>query len=309
MVTRIIDSYIHACGGDAIANIKSESITGTIVRGITGHVPLEIKSKSPGKWYYAQTFAWGDQVIYGSDGETGWVQDTKSITEISPRESIYLTLVLDPQASVRIKEIFSEMTFQGSEMIGDSKAFVILAKSHEDIYTELAFDDETGLLLRAGDIYFEDYRQTGQVTRPFRIILGKMPGEDRPRMIMRFNDISHNIDMDYSIFEVPQCVLTVKKSPIHRTWEKVQADTNAMEVCVGSYQVSPDYILTFTREKDHLFFYSPGSFIKYEIRPSSPTDYFLEFSNLSFHFMKNESGEVTHVEFGRNRLTIAPKIH
>ncbi len=307
-VTRIIDSYIQACGGDAIADIKSESITGTLVRGITGGVPFEIKSGAPGQWYYEQTFAWGDQVIYGSDGETAWVQDTKSISAFSPEELIYFTL-LDPHAPVRILEIFPEMKFQGSEKIGNSEASVILAKSPEGMDVELAFDNGTGLLLRAGDIYFEDYRKAGQVTRPFRILLGKKQAEDDSGMIMRFNEIRHNIPLDDSIFELPRCVLPVKESPIYRTWEEVEADTNAMEACVGSYRVSPAFTITFTREKDHLFFSSPGALIKYEIKPASPTEYFLSFGNISFHFVKNESGDVTHVEFGRDRLTQAQKIH
>jgi hypothetical protein len=308
LITQIIDSYILACGGDAIENIQSESITGTLVRGQTGQVPLEIKSGASGQWYYAQTFAWGDQVIYGSDGETGWVQDTRNISVMSPEESIYFTLIMDPHAPVRIREIFPEMKVQGSEKIGDSEASIILAKSHEGISVELSIDKETGLLLRAGDLYFEDYRKAGQVTRPFRILLGKKQSEDDPGMIMRFTEISHNINIDDSIFELPQCVLRIKESPIHRTWIEVEADTSAMEACVGSYRVSPAFTITFTREKDHLFFYSPGALIKYEVKPSSSTDYFLRFGNLSFHFVKNESGDVTHVEFGRDRLTQAQKI-
>jgi len=166
IVTRIIDSYVQACGGESIAEIKSESISGTLVRGRAGYVPFEIKSGPSGQWYYAQTFAWGDQVIYCSNGETGWVQDTKSISAISPEELLYLGLVLDPHAPVRLREIFPEMKLQGSEKIGNSEASTILAKSHAGLSVELSFDDETGLLLRAGDIYFEDYRKTGQVTRP-----------------------------------------------------------------------------------------------------------------------------------------------
>lgn len=309
MVARIIDSYIQACGGDEIAGIKSESISGTMVRGITGNVPLEIKSRAPGRWHYSQTFAWGDQVIYCSGGETGWVQDTKCISDISPEEFVYFTLIFDPLMPLRIREFFPEMTFKGSEEIDSSEASVILAKSSEDIYVELAFDNETGLLLRAGDVYFEDYRKAGKLTRPYRILLGNKAGEDHPQMVMRYSEICHNIDIDDSIFEVPQCILPVKDSPIHRTWNEVEADTNAMESCVGSYQLAPDYTITFTREKDHLFFYSPGSLIKYEIRPLSPTDYFIKFANLSFHFIRNESGEVTHVEYGRDRLAKAPKIY
>lgn len=301
-VSKILEKYIVACGGvDALSAINNESRKGTLVRGSTGRVPFEIRSMIPGKWYYEQVFAWGDRIVYLSDGINGWVQDTRQVADMKAGELLYLRLLLDVHAPLRIREFYPVMALSGYEMIGDSQAVVLSATTPEGLTTELSFDRGTGLLLRAGQIYFEDYREAGTVKRPYRIIMDEVKDESRLRLVMQVSEISHDPEIDDSYFSQPECMLAKTESPIHREWEESEPDTAAMEECVGEYQFSQGYSINISREQDHLFFNIIGGGIKYEIRPASDMDYFMRFNNLSFHFVKDDSGMVNVLELGPDR--------
>lgn len=309
-VAEILENYIQASGGSALAEIRTEIRKGTLLRGVFGRVPLEIVAKVPGKWRYNQTFAWGDQICYGFDGSNAWIQDTKSIVKMNLKQRLDLQLMLDVLAPLRLQEFYPVMRTMGSEKIGEREAAIVLGTSQEGVSTELAFDLETGLLLRAGEIFFEDYRDIGPVKRPFRIILGKGEGEFHPRIIMQFTQILHDVEADDSLFQMPGCILPFEKPPLYTQRKQVEVKTKALEACVGVYQES-NSMYTVTRQQSHLMIEwagPQGSSGKIEIKPESETDYFIEFLNLEFHFVKDESGNVTHLEIGADRTRKAKKI-
>jgi hypothetical protein len=201
------------------------------------------------------------------------------------------------------------MTVTGSTKIGAAEAIVVLARSRDGTHTELAFDRETGFLLRAGDILFEDYRAVGEVKRPYRIILGRDEGETHLPMSMEVADIRQNLAVEDSVFERPACALPLKDPPLYRHREEVPVGPEAMDACVGTYQhpETPGVVFTVTREGNHLMIERTGWGQKIEIRPQSETDYFIEFLGLDFRFVKDAAGQVTHCEIG-DRALKAPKI-
>jgi len=309
-VAKIIENYIQASGGSALEDIKAEQRKGTLLRGTSGKVPLEIIAKALGKWRYTQTFAWGDQVCYGSDGKTAWVQDTKDVQEMSPRKRMDMQLLFDVQAPLKIHEFYPEMKITGSETVGDREATTVRAQSLEGFIVELAFDRETGLLLRAGDIGFEDYRDVGQVKRPFRILLGKNQEGQHRQMIMQFTEIRHDIDADDSLFLQPTCVLPFAEAPLYKSRKQVEVSIEALEACVGVYQhpQNPKLSYRVTRQQNHLMVKGPGWGQSLEIKPESETDYFIDFLGWEFHFIKNEAGSVMHLEVVAGQTFRARKI-
>ena len=234
--TGIVEKYIQASGGHALRDVATESGVGTLQRGRTGKIPFEIISKSPGKWRWHQTFAWGDGVCYGFDGVSAWVQDTKSVVAMDPQQRLNLQLMLDPQAPLKLCEWFPRMEIRETETLGEKETVLVLASTAEGWETELAFDCETGLLLRAGNVRFEDYREAGSVKRPFRIILGEDQGEEHLRMIMEFSETKHNVDIDDSIFQTPVSALPLVEAhftnsghvptPPSMPWKPAWGDTS-----------------------------------------------------------------------------------
>ena len=307
---KIMENYLRACGGTALAGIKTEIRRGTMLRGVSGEIPVEIIAKFPGKWLFDLTFAWGDRVCYGFDGTTAWVQDTQSVSPMSPRQRLDLQLMLDIQAPLNIQRYYPEMAIKGSEKVNGREAVTVLATAQDGISTELAFDSETGLLVRAGEIFIEDYRDVGRVKRPFRILLGRDEAGKHLQMKVQFSEIQHNLEVDDSQFQQPACVLPYKEPPLYTQRNQVEVSIEALDACVGEYQIpeQPDVIYAVTRQQNHLMLERTGWGQKFEIKPESENDYFIQFLNWEFHFIKDASGKVTYLEIKADQRLKAKKI-
>ncbi len=302
-VAEIIDRYVKACGGPALAEVRTETRKGTLVRGQSGKVPFESSSAAPGKWYYNQTFAYGDQVSFGCDGTDAWVQDTKGVSPMSGAERLDLEIVFDLAMPLRIRELFPDMVIEGVEERDGRDVVVIRARSREGIEAELDFDQETGLLVRAGDVALEDYRPAGEVQRPHRIFIGEDPGGNSLRLKMEITEIVQNATVEDSIFSRPLCTLPMKASVLFKPRRQAEPNEMAMEACVGIYQhpTSPGVTFTVTRQQDHLMIEGTGWGQALEIKPESDWDYYIQFLNLEFHFLRDGSGRVTALDFGPER--------
>jgi hypothetical protein len=301
-VEEVLNRYAEACGGAELEKIKTETRTGTLVRFVRGQVPLTIHADATGKWYYNQLFAWGDQISYGYDGRSGWIQTTKDIGVMDADQLFDMRLLFDVRAPLRMKEFFPEMSLKGTEKVGEKEAVVIAAKSALGTDTDLAFDKETGLLLRAGEMFFEDYKDVGSIKRPFRILLGRQQGEEHQQMRMQFNEIKHNEAVDSSVFEVPSCALPVVEAPLYKTHKQFEPTVEAMDKCAGMYQhpERQDVKFRIFREDNHLFIELVGRGYRFEILPESEIDYYTRFLGWEFHFIKDEAGNVKELILNAN---------
>jgi len=306
----ILDAYVQAAGGEGLKQVTSETRQGTLLRGRTGQVPLEIEAKTPGMWRYRQTFAWGDGICYGCDGTNGWVQDTARVTPMTARQKVELQLLCDVQAPLRLREWFPQMRATGTEGQGDTLAATVVATTSDGTSLELAFDPATHLLVRAGDLRFEDYREVGPVRRPYRVLLGEDAGENHLGMVMTFSEIRHDVDLPDEIFASPDCVLPMAEPPLYTRRTQVEVDPAALEACVGVYQhpEKAEVTYTVTRQGNHLMLSRTGWNQTIEIKPESPTDYFVKFLNWEFHFIKDESGRIVRLDVGADRAIRAQRI-
>ncbi len=306
----IVKRFIQASGGSELTKIRTEKRKGTLVRGVSGPVPFETIATSSGKWHYHQVFAYGDRVSYGYDGGQAWIQDNEGVAVLPPEERLELVLLLDLQAPLKLERLFPKMTVKGSERIGERAAVVLAAVSEEGFGSELAFDKATGLLLRAGDLFFEDYRDFGKVKRPFLVFFGKDTGGDSLRLKMQVSEIRQDVEVDESIFSRPSCPLRPVPPLFYKLRKEVPVDRSALEACVGVYQsnADPNVLYTVTTQGPHLMIERTGWGTRVEIRPESETDYFMRFLHREFHFVKDAAGRVTGLETGTDRALKAKKI-
>ncbi len=309
-VPSVLDSYVKASGGDAFSDVRSIKRKGTLIRGTNGKVPFENISKSPGKWYYNQIFAYGDQVSYGYNGMKAWVCDTKMTDTLSEAERLDLQILFDIQAPIKLGEIYPEMTIKGSSPSSEGDVVTILATSKEGIEKELVFDVKTGLLVRAGDIYFEDYRPEGKLNLPHRIFIGDANDENQLRLKMEISEVEFEPQVDDSVFEKSDRPLPMEKSQLYTLRKQVVVSDEAMVVCLGVYQhpTDPKVQFTVTKQQNHLMIERTGWRNRLEIKPESELDYFVRFINLEFHFVKNSDGKVYQLEIGFDRTIKAKKI-
>jgi hypothetical protein len=306
----VIERYIQACGGPALSEVKAERRKGTLVRGQSGAVPFEAVSKAGGKWVYNQVFAYGDQVTYSCDGTSAWVQDTKGVDSLSGAMRLDLEMLLDVQAPLRLREFFPEMNLKGIEKRGGREMVVILAKSRDGRDVELAFDNESGLLAKAGDLAFEDYRAAGKVKRPHRVFIGDDPAGLALRLKMEFKEIVQDAPVEDSAFSRPACVLPMRVSPLFKPRLYIRVSDEALEACAGVYRhpTNPGLIYTVTRQQNHLMMERTGWGQALEVMPESELDYSIRFLNFEFHFVRDSAGRVTALEIGPERSVRAEKI-
>jgi CubicO group peptidase (beta-lactamase class C family) len=74
----------------------------------------------------------------------------------------------------------------------------------------------------------------------------------------------------------------------------VEVDPAVLQKYAGNYQVSADLKFTITAEASHLFGQSPGG-PKFEIFPTSETDFFAKIADLKLHFEVGADGAVTEL--------------
>jgi len=309
-VREIIEKFIQASGGSGLQQVMTEKRSGTLVRGISGAVPFETSATASGKWLYHQVFAYGDQVTYGCDGAQSWVQDAQAVRPLPTEEGLELALLLDPQMPSKLVEIFPEMEFKGEEKIGQKEAVLISATSAEGVHLELAFDRASGLLVRAGDLFFEDYRDVKNVMRPHTVWLGADLGQDSLRLRMQVTAIQQNADVDETVFARPACTLAVAPPVLYKLRKEIPVSSEARQACVGVYQAEDDanVYYTVTLQGEHLMIERTGMGTSLEILAESETDYFMRFLNLEFHFIKDSTGRITGLERGQDHGNKAKKI-
>ncbi len=309
-VAAVIERYVEVCGGPALAAVRVEKRKGTLVRGQSGQVPFEMISKAGGKWFYNQIFSYGDQVSYGCDGTAAWIQDTKGVDSLTGGRRLDLEMLLDVHAPLRFREFFPEMRIQGTKKQDGRELIFIQAKTREGKDAELVFDKESGFLVKAGDLAFEDYRSIGKVKRPHRVYIGEDPGGLSLRLKMEFGEMIQNIPVEDAAFSRPACALPLKISPLFKPRLYIKVSDEALQACVGVYQHPQNAALTYhvTRQGNHLMMEKTGWGQALEIKPESELDYSIRFMNFEFHFVRDSSGRVSALDLGPERSLRAERV-
>ena len=308
--SQVIQRFVEASGGGALANIKVERRTGTLVRGEVGAVPLDIHATDRGQWIYNQIFAYGPRVSYGCDGARAWIQDARGVADMPPEIRQELEIILDVRFPLTLGARYPQMTVAGTEKVGGKEATVVSARSPGNAPIDFAFDRESGMLVRAGNLFFEDYRQVGNVKRPFTVFLGRDEGQHSLRLKMQMSQIRHEAAVDEGAFRMPVVPLPPVKSVLYTLRTQAKVGSEALQACVGVYQstADPEVLYTVITQGPHLMIERTGWGSRYEILPESETDYFMRFLNREFHFVRDGEGRVVALEVGRDRAQKALRV-
>jgi hypothetical protein len=308
-IDQILENYKTKCCGEALGGISSEIITGLLTRGEAGSVPFEAKLKAPGRILYNQVFAFGDQVSYGFDGHGAWLQSTDSVSAMPESILLDLQMIFDTGAPLKIREYFPEMKLKGIKKQSEGDIALIDAVSKNGLQRELVFDLKTGLLLKAGDIYFYDYRQTGKIMRPYRIFIGDDLGEDVLRIKMEFTNIQENIDINDALFLKPAVPLRNSSFSILKDKKEIPLSLSVLENLTGTYRRidKPEITYTIYLQDGHLMIQRFDAPISVEIRPESESDFFVRFPTTEYHFINETDKKILEIE-ARSQKVKAEKI-
>jgi carboxyl-terminal processing protease len=200
-IDSIFETYLEASGGkSAFEKLTSRVSIGTVeitALGIPGTVEIDEQApnkssliiNAPGLGIMQKTF----------DGSRAWLQDplqgfirfTGSALEIVKAVSAF-------NKQTRLRELYPSPKLLGKEKVEGKDTYVVQMGPEKWF-----FDAESGLLLRRGSTYYDDYRLVDGVRLPFRIREGAFTGVG---IIYQLTEIKHNVKIDDAKFaEYPSC--------------------------------------------------------------------------------------------------------
>jgi hypothetical protein len=102
------------------------------------------------------------------------------------------------QKQAKLKELRPAPVLLGKEKVGAQDTYVVLMG-----WEKWFFAVDSGLLLRKGSTYYDDYREVDGVKLPFRMREDLFSGMG---MIYQLTEIKHNVKIDDAKFtEYPSC--------------------------------------------------------------------------------------------------------
>jgi creatinine amidohydrolase/Fe(II)-dependent formamide hydrolase-like protein len=170
-VQSILDRYVQGAGGRArLETVQTLVRSGKLTeRSVV--IPVTIRAASGGKWSLRMAEGRINHLEV-FDGQMGWVSEGPDSRQLSVERIAFLAPLLDAQTPLRMREIFSKLAALPDETRDGRVYRRLAAESVEGQALELAFDTQTGLLHRLGEITLDDYREVNGVRWPFLIDLG-----------------------------------------------------------------------------------------------------------------------------------------
>ena len=202
----ILDHYVQAVGGRAaLEKLNSRVSRGTVElqsMGLNGTV--EIYEQAPRKAALIMNLPGLGTIQRTFDGVGGWLQDPlEGYIEFPPALANRVGDQSDFHRELRFRELNPGLAVIGKEKVGEREAFVLQPRSLGAAGEKSYFDVLTGLLLRKGRVYYDDYREVDGVKLPFKTIDESANGFG---VVVRLSEIKHNVVIDPTKFiENPDC--------------------------------------------------------------------------------------------------------
>ncbi len=183
---QLLARHIQASGGRAAL----ERTTAVVRKGCfepapnAPCLPVETYAKARGKWRLRLTIPGVRMFEQGSDGAKAWAQDDEQPNELPADERRRSDYALDFQLPLRAAEYFTEMKTTGKRTSDSREVWVVDAKPRGATQAiEIEFDAQTGLLVRAGDVAFADYRAVNGITLPFTLFF--IEGQSKQKITLK----------------------------------------------------------------------------------------------------------------------------
>jgi hypothetical protein len=210
----LFNKHIAAIGDQAaIDKLKSRMAKGTLVQANGNTLQFELYQVAPDKFYQIVTTPQGT-FERGFNGTVGWEKTARGVRELTGSQLSDLRAANNLFALIKLKEQFTRTRVTGKDKIGDREVYVVNGTGTDGKRQRLAFDVETGLLLRRiiymptmigvipEQVDFEDYRDVDGIKFPFTARTSAIE-VGNPVSIRRFAEIKLNAPADESKFNMP----------------------------------------------------------------------------------------------------------
>jgi outer membrane lipoprotein-sorting protein len=148
------------------------------------------------------------------NGSAGWEKNPQGVHELSGQQLSDLKVSMQLFRNLKLKEQYTRFRGPRRDKIGDRDVYILEGTTADNKRERLAFDAESGLLLRR-IIYtptmigiipeqtdFEDYRDVDGVKLPFLIRVSSVDAGN-PIITRKFDEIKLNVPVDDTRFNQP----------------------------------------------------------------------------------------------------------
>ena len=173
-VEPVLKRYEEAVGGrEAFGRLSTRVSKGRIEGAYAGMKvsgTVEVLEKAPDRFVTLVNIAGLGVVRRGYTGGYGYMQVPMfGFRRVEGGELAELRLEARLGWAADLRRLYPSMALKGREEVGGAEALVVEATTPEGSTVRLYFDARTGLLVRRGQTFYEDFREVDGVRLPFRI--------------------------------------------------------------------------------------------------------------------------------------------
>ncbi len=216
-VDGVLEKYVKAIGGkEAWNKVESRSIKAEFEDPFGTTSGWSLRAKAPNKRVTRMEHSpWG-VLLDGFDGTAAWSKNQNGVQTKSRDELSRAEKEADFRREVRLKELYPDLVFKGTETFDGEAVQVLESKPTPGSQERFSFSTKTGFLVRRqsesknaeGDdvrveIRYSEYRAVDGLQYPhvqrYRIVT---PGQEI-ELRMKVKEIKHNEKFEDSIFRKP----------------------------------------------------------------------------------------------------------
>ena len=159
---------------------------------------FEVTVDAGGRWLYRDLSS-DPPVLRGFDGADGWVQDANGIRREDLSGWGVTVWWIDPRGALRLDRYFDGLEVVTPEKDEGDGVDVISGRLPGGRAIRLVFDSGSGLLKKAGRLYFTDYQKTDGILIPHLVYFDSHNARTR----FLIGEVRHNAPLESGMFDMP----------------------------------------------------------------------------------------------------------
>jgi len=216
-VDGVLEKYVKAIGGrEAWNKVETRSIKAEFADPFGTTSGWRLRAKAPNKRFTRmESSPWGT-LLDGFDGTTAWSKNQDGVRTKDGDELRLAEKEADFRREVRLKELYPDLVFKGTEMLDGEEVQVLESKPTSSSKERFSFSAKTGFLVRQQsefknaegndtrvEIRYSEYRAVDGLQYPylqrFKIVIPGLEIE----LGMKVKEVKHNEKFEDSIFSKP----------------------------------------------------------------------------------------------------------
>jgi hypothetical protein len=216
-VDAVLEKYVKAIGGkEAWNKVESRSIKAEFEDAFGTTSAWSLQAKAPNKRLTRmESSPWG-VLLDGFDGATAWSKNQNGVRTKNGDELSWAEKEADLRREVRLKELYPDLAFKGTETLDSEEVQVLESKPTPSSKERFSFSAKTGFLVRRqsefknaqGDgtrveIRYSEYRAVDGLQYPHVQRLKFVAAGRETEFGMKIKEVKHNEKIEDASFSKP----------------------------------------------------------------------------------------------------------